>query len=35
MGNSSKARKELNWKPKFNIKSLIKDMINYEFFNDK
>ena len=35
MGNSSKAKKELNWKPKFNIKSLIKDMINYEFFNDK
>ena len=35
MGNSSKAKRELNWKPKFNIKSLIKDMINYEFFNDK
>ena len=29
-GNFSKARKYLNWKPKHNIKSLIKDMINYE-----
>ena len=29
-GNYSKAKKYLNWKPKHNIKSLIKDMINYE-----
>ena len=29
-GNFSKARKYLNWKPKHDIKSLIKDMINYE-----
>ena len=35
LGNSSKARKQLNWKPKFNINKLIKDMINYEYFNDK
>ena len=29
-GDYSKARKKLNWRPKHNIKSLIKDMINYE-----
>ena len=29
-GNCSKARKILKWKPKHNIKSLIKDMISYE-----
>ncbi len=27
LGNSKKARKELNWKPRYNIKSLIKDMV--------
>lgn len=30
LGDSAKARKLLNWKPKFNIKDLIKDMILYE-----
>ena len=30
LGDSTKARKLLNWKPKFNIKDLIKDMILYE-----
>ena len=35
LGNSLKARKQLTWKPKFDIKKLIKDMINYEYFNDK
>ena len=30
LGNSSKAKKELNWKPKVNIKSLVKDMIDSE-----
>ena len=30
LGNSKKARKELNWKPKHNIKSLVKDMIKSE-----
>ncbi len=29
-GDYTKARRELNWKPKHNIHSLIKDMINYE-----
>ena len=27
LGNSSKARKELNWKPKYNITQLVKEMI--------
>ena len=27
LGNSSKARKELNWKPKYNIKKLVKEMV--------
>ena len=30
-GNSKKARKILNWKPKYNISSLIKEMISEEF----
>ena len=30
LGNAKKARKKLNWKPKINIKGLIKDMINDE-----
>ena len=30
LGNAKKARKKLNWKPKINIKELIKDMINDE-----
>ena len=30
-GNCSKAKKFLNWKPKHDIKSLIKDMIQYEY----
>ena len=29
-GDYSKARKLLKWRPKYNIKSLIKDMISYE-----
>tara|TARA_B100000963_G_scaffold330477_1_gene320594 strand:- start:357 stop:1394 length:1038 start_codon:yes stop_codon:yes gene_type:complete len=29
-GDYSKAKKFLNWKPKHNVKSLIKDMIGYE-----
>jgi GDPmannose 4,6-dehydratase len=33
LGDSTKARKLLNWKPKFNIKDLIKDMILYEKTN--
>ena len=27
LGNSSKARKELNWKPKYNINKLVKEMV--------
>ena len=36
-GNFSKARRVLKWKPKHNIRSLIKDMISYELksLNDK
>ena len=30
LGDSSKARKELNWKPKFDIKLLVKDMVREE-----
>jgi GDPmannose 4,6-dehydratase len=33
IGNASKARKLLKWKPTHNIRSLIKDMIDYEFKN--
>ena len=30
VGDASKAKKELNWVPKYNLESLIDDMINYE-----
>ena len=30
LGDSRKARKELNWKPKTNIKILVKEMVNSE-----
>ncbi len=30
LGNSRKAQKELNWKPKINLKSLVKDMVDSE-----
>jgi len=30
LGDSKKARKELNWKPKYNIKSLVKEMVKFE-----
>jgi GDPmannose 4,6-dehydratase len=30
LGDSRKARKELNWQPKTNIKTLVKEMINSE-----
>jgi len=32
-GDCSKAKKILKWKPKHNIKSLIKDMVSYEIAN--
>ena len=31
LGNSNKAKKELNWKPKIDIKMLVKDMVDEEF----
>jgi len=33
LGDSSKARKELNWKPKYNIKKLVKEMVIAELKN--
>ena len=33
LGNSSKARKELNWKPKFNITDLVKEMVKEKLKN--
>ena len=33
LGNSTKAKKELNWKPTYNIRSLIKEMIHEEILS--
>jgi len=30
LGDASKARKVLNWKPKYNLEKLVTDMLNYE-----
>jgi GDPmannose 4,6-dehydratase len=30
LGDSKKARKELNWKPRYNIKKLVKEMVESE-----
>ncbi len=30
LGDSRKAKKELNWKPKVNLKELVKEMVNFE-----
>ena len=30
LGDSRKAKKELNWKPKTNINGLVKEMVNHE-----
>ncbi len=30
LGDSKKARKELNWKPKTSIKTLVKEMVNFD-----
>ena len=38
IGDSRKAKKELNWKPKISIKELVREMVNYDFkkiSNDK
>ena len=33
LGDSRKARKELNWRPKTNINKLVKEMVNSELKN--
>ena len=33
LGDSRKAKKELNWKPKYNINDLVKEMVYYENLN--
>ena len=33
LGNSNKARKDLNWKPKYNITKLVKEMVAIELKN--
>ena len=33
LGSSKKAQKELNWKPKYNIKDLVKEMVESEIKN--
>tara|TARA_B100001175_G_scaffold4644_1_gene3655 strand:+ start:141 stop:1172 length:1032 start_codon:yes stop_codon:yes gene_type:complete len=33
LGNSRKARKELNWKVKYNIKKLVNEMVSFELKN--
>ena len=33
LGDSRKAKKELNWKPKYNINSLVKEMVEQENLN--
>jgi GDPmannose 4,6-dehydratase len=35
LGNSTKARKELNWKPKISIKMLVKEMVDSEILKIK
>ena len=30
LGNSKKARKELNWRPETSIKTLVKEMVNFD-----
>ena len=35
LGNSKKAKKELNWEPKISLKMLVKEMVNTEFLNLK
>ena len=33
LGNANKARRELNWKPNYNIASLVKEMVKFEMKN--
>ena len=30
LGNSKKAKRELKWKPKTSIKTLVKEMVNFD-----
>ncbi len=30
LGDSTKARKELGWKPEYNLESLVKEMVEYD-----
>ena len=30
LGNASKARKKLKWKPKYNISQLVEEMVSFE-----
>ena len=30
LGNAAKARRQLNWKPRYNIKKLVNEMVNFE-----
>ena len=30
LGNSKKAKRELNWKPKTSIKRLVEEMVDYD-----
>jgi len=30
LGDSTKARRELNWKPKISIKELVSEMVEYD-----
>ena len=31
LGNSKKAKKELNWKPEISVKQLVKEMVNFDY----
>ena len=33
LGDSKKAKKELNWKPKTSVKLLVKEMVNFDLNN--
>jgi len=33
LGNASKARRELKWKPRTSIKMLVKEMVDFELKN--
>ena len=35
LGNSSRARKELNWKPKYDFETLVREMVEYDLKYDE